>query len=319
MTATITPRFDYGMYAPSARSTKTLREKRKIRTTPKSSRHRGLFATKYSWDSGSNTSYKFISTEDEQSYYESEFERLTYEVAALQCEVKPLRQHYNRLKNEILKHHRAITSSDETLTDSDKLNAAVTTGDFSSAIIQFQNESNSLSRQLNQVKQLFSQNSLRILRQEVEDGENSCAILAQSVEDTERDIQKLVTQYETYKLSSMYEDVQLQKEKIYNLTSQLDEAMELHSKLKSENYLLSDSSTEASAFLDEATQITKLNRKLSAARRKHFEQCELFITIRNKQLKEIEAVGGAMHAKQMSTASLTALSQFQSSDYKSNT
>lgn len=318
MTATITPRFDYGMYAPSARATKTIREKRKIRTMPRSTKKRGLYTTKFSWDSTSNSSYKFNSTEDEQSYYESEFERLTYEVAALQCEVKPLRQHYNRLKNDILKHHRAITSSDETLTDSDKLNAAVTTGDFSSAIIQFQNESNSLSRQLNQVKQIFSQNSLRILRQEVTDGEEHCAVLAQSVEETEREIQKNITQYETYKLSSMYEDVQIQKEKIYNLTSQLEEAMELHSKLKSENYMLSDTTNEVSAYYDEATQITKLNRKLSAARRKHFEQCELFITIRNKQLKEIEAVGGAMHAKQMSTTSLTALSQFQSSDYKSN-
>ncbi|KAK8860544.1 hypothetical protein M9Y10_012209 [Tritrichomonas musculus] len=318
MAATITPRFDYGMYAPSARMTKTTREKKKIRTAPKSARRRGFLTTQFSGASSSNSTYKFFDTEDEQSYYEAEFERLTYEVAALQCEVKPLRQNYVRLQNEILMHHRAITSSDESITESDTLNNAVTTGDFSSAIILFQNESNSLSRQLSQVKQLFSQNSLRILRQEVEDGENHCAVLAQSVAETEREIQKNVTQYETYKLSSMYEDVQLQKEKIYNLTTQLDEAMELHSKLKSENYLLSDTSQQASAYYDEATQITKLNRKLSAARRKHFEQCELFITIRNKQLKEIEAVGGAIHMKQMSTTSLTALSQFQSSDCNTN-
>ena len=46
--------------------------------------------------------------------------------------------------------------------DSDALQAAVTRGDFSSAIVQFQNESKNLSKQLLVVKHLFSNNSLKI-------------------------------------------------------------------------------------------------------------------------------------------------------------
>lgn len=240
---------------------------------------------------------------DSDSYgehnYESEFQILTREIATLQCELKPLKQNAFRLQNEILMHHRAITSYEQdVLLDSDALNQAVTAGDFSSAIVQFQNESNSLQHQLIQVRQLFSPNSLHFLRQEVEDGENLCAKLAEYVAETDREIQKNIVQYETYKLSSMYEDVQIQKEKIYHLESQLDEAMELHSKLKNALHLLSDSTYESSDFLDEANTIAKLTRKLNAARRKHFEQCELFLTIRNKQFMEVETVSGALQGKQ---------------------
>ncbi|OHT02362.1 hypothetical protein TRFO_30554 [Tritrichomonas foetus] len=312
-TSLSTPRYRFNPHG-SFRATKTVQVKsvKKGSKTPKSAR-KTLTRRHFGDSSSFNSSFNYVDADEEAEDIEYEFNQLKHEIAALQCEVKPLRQTYLRLQNDILMHHRALTALDEEIfTDSDALNAAVTAGDFSSAIVQFQNESDSLSHQLNTVKQLFSQNSLRILRQEVEDGENFCASLTSSVYDTDREIHKNVTQYETYKLSRMYEDVQMQKEKIYNLTAQLDEAMQLHAKLKSEHHLLSDTTHESSSFLDEATTITKLNRKLSAQRRKHFEQCELLITLRNKQLKEIESVGNAMHMKQHSSASLTTLSQLQS-------
>ena len=253
-----------------------------------------------------NSMIRYLSDRDEiqneiQNDLNFQYQQLKEEIASLQCDLKPLRQTFLKLQNDILMHHRALVSGDDEL-DSDALHAAVTAGDFSSAIVQFQNESENLSKQLAIVKQLFSKNSLKLLNREVEDGEDSCATLQNNVEELEREIQKNVSQYETYKLSKMYEEVQQQKEKIYNLTARLDEAMQTHVKLKSEHFLLSDSSND-NTFLDEATTISKLTRKLNAARRKHFEQCELLIAIRSKQLKEVESVSGVINSNKESSTS----------------
>lgn len=231
---------------------------------------------------------------DNQTYLWSRFIQINEEIAQLQCEVKPLRKRYADLQNDILMQHKAVTPTEPNLLENpDGLNNALTTGDFSSAIVQFQKESGSLSRQLNQVRQLFSNQSLRVLRNEIEEGKNYVVILASSVADTESEIYSIISQMDTYKLSKKYEDIQLHKQKLYKLAEDLDQAIQIHSQLKSEHYILTDTSNEV-GVVDEATIVSKLNRKLNMLRRKHFEQCELLISLRNKQMNEMEAVGGAM-------------------------
>ena len=224
-----------------------------------------------------------------------QYVKLNQEIADLQCDVKPLRQRYLQLQSTIVNHHKSLPWRDpaEITLDCEEVNSAVPIADFSTAMIQFQTESDSLKTHVSKTRKLFSPVAIKLLETEVEEGQRHVEVLTSNIRHTEKEIEKLRTDIDGYRLSRMYEEVQVQKEKIHKLQDDLDLEVQLHSQLKNEHYMLSESPEDA-ALADEATIVSRLNRKLSETRRRHFEQCELFLAVREKQMKEIEAVGGAL-------------------------
>ena len=230
---------------------------------------------------------------DDPEYLRSEHLKLKEEVAELQCDIKPLRQRYLQLQSDILTHHKALSiDEEESIMNTYSITQAVTLGDFSSAMIKFKSENEALKSQVARTKQLFSHSSIRFLKHEVQSGQGHALSLASNIAETERELERVRSDIDTYKVSTMYEEVQNQKEKIYQLLAKLDHAHQLHSQLKADHYLLTHSSTEEVA--DEVATVTRLSRKLAKVRRRHCEKCELLIAVRDKQMKEIEEVGAAL-------------------------
>lgn len=224
-----------------------------------------------------------------------QYVKLNQEIADLQCDVKPLRQRYLQLQSAIVANHRSLPARNpaEITLDSEEVNSSVPIVDFPTAIIQFQTESDSLKSQVNRTRQLFSPVAIKILETEVEEGQRHVEVLSANIRHTEKEIEKLRTDIDGYRLSRMYEDVQIQKQRIHKLQDDLDMEVQLHSQLKNEHYMLAEAPEDA-ALADEAAILSRLTRKLSETRRRHFEQCELLIAVRNKQMREIETVGSAL-------------------------
>jgi hypothetical protein len=157
--------------------------------------------------------------------------------------------------------------------------------DFPSAFIQFQIESNSLLKQLKQVRELHSRQSLHNLENEFLEGVADCQTLTKSLDRIERDRFSVSEDLETYKLSKIYRNVQRQKRQILRLSVKLDGKMQMHAQLKAEHSFLGgdEQQTDANEFT-----LDRLMHKLALVRRKHCETCEALLHLQNSQALEIE-------------------------------
>jgi hypothetical protein len=209
---------------------------------------------------------------------QNEYAKIREDIAVLQCELVPLRARRLELQNALLARPKSTIEDDE---------AAV---DFPSAMIQFQAESGSLKRQLREIRDLHSLNSLRVLQTELSEGENDCAVLAQSLNRIEKDLQGVADGIENLKLSKTYQDVQRQKRRIVRLSGEVDRAMQCHSELKTEHFLLDGREGKG----DDLSQLDKLFHKLMYVRRRHCDKCEELIRLRTRQMKEVKDLAQEM-------------------------
>jgi hypothetical protein len=153
-------------------------------------------------------------------------------------------------------------------------------------MIEFQNESQSLNRQRLEVKQMYSQAAVNPLRAEVSRGEEECELLNTAVLRIQKDIAKVYAQIDRFRFSRVYEEVQDQKQKCFRLSVDLDHLVQEYDHLRTELYLYED--RDFGDIDDDAATIGKLERILTRVRRKHFDACEVLVTLKDKHVREIQ-------------------------------
>jgi chromosome segregation ATPase len=204
----------------------------------------------------------------------AEYTKLQEQIAGLQCEIVPLRARIVELRHALLGYQ-----------------CQPSTLDFSSTMIHFQTEENSLDRQLRAIRFLHSAKSIHELEGELDTGEAACRRFPLSLDRIDREMQNLIADIETYKLSQIYEEVQRQKRKIIKLSMELDQKIHVHDNLTAKRFALAPDNTRSA---DDASAIERLNYKVVTARRRHAETCERLLVIRNAQIREIEEVTAAI-------------------------
>jgi hypothetical protein len=182
-----------------------------------------------------------------------------------------------------------------------------------SVLIQFQSESSALERQLYHTRRFYSSSSVRLLRRELSEGELECDVLRESLACIGSDLEHTLREIEFFRASRVSEMVQKQRQKLRRLTTELDQLMQTHQRLRTEHFMLSDAQNWSA---DEASKIDILTRRLVAVRRRHFEKREELISLRNTQLGEMlivvaeieaHAAGNARDPKPSITESLALL------------
>jgi hypothetical protein len=153
-------------------------------------------------------------------------------------------------------------------------------------MIEFQNESQSLIRQRLEVKQMYSQGSTNPLRIEISEGVQQCELLRNAVVRIQNELTAVNERIERFRFSRVYEDVQGQKHKCFRLSVDLDHLVQEYDRLRTELYLFDDHSF--GSLDDDAATIDKLTRILTRVRRKHFDACEMLVTLKDKHLREMQ-------------------------------
>lgn len=227
-----------------------------------------------------------------QASLEADYLSLSQDVASLESELLPLRDRATELQYFIMNNYGQFVIEEKKPSD------------FSSIIIEMQNEKIELQRQYQTMKSVFSTNAIKDMKDEIEELKREVNGLARGVHSIESQADEFQTQIERYRYSRVFSDIQTQKARIRDLTQSLNAEMERYKTLKAEHYVLSDPSASKEQKSIEADYVIKLNRKLNALRRKHFEQCDMLIQLREKQVSEINQVTNAIRMRQQSLAQL---------------
>ena len=232
---------------------------------------------------------------EEPEYLYDQFLKLNQEIAEIQCEVKPLRARFAHLQNEILAKQQ-IQQKDEDLDfiDPEDDNTIAKRKDFQSAIFKFQNECSQMQKQLQLIRQAFSPAEIKKLEQEEIEGKNLISTLKINITQMDETLDKYQTQLNQFKLSQLYDTVQRQKDEIQKVTKELQNEISKHEQLKVQRDIYQTDQENADTIAEDVNTIARLKRKLESTRRLHYEKCEIFLALRNKQLKEIEEVKSAI-------------------------
>lgn len=282
------------MYASSARSTSALNGLKALRAQTSMS---GSATTR-----ASSRAIKTITIQNrpkrqqvvsrgipEEDILNEEYVKLNQEIALLQCELKPLREKVTHLQKAIMSAHGAFIERDESDINSSE------TIQYSSAMIELNNERETLRSRLKEVREYLSPSGTKHLQKEIAEGAEVCALFVASCEELEKQTEEVRRNISELKNSTLYEDVQAQRKKIVELSESCNNEKQKHLTLKAEMYQMMDpSAQQEESVQNEADRMIKLNRKLDRLRRIQFERSEFYITLREQQMKEINQVSGAL-------------------------
>lgn len=218
-----------------------------------------------------------------------EYFQLNQEIALLQCDLKPLRERVVRLQRALMAVHGAFIQREESdIPASEAIQ-------FSSAMVELNDERITLKSQLSGVRDYVSDASMNDLRKEIAEGTEVCSLFVASCKELEEQTRAIKAQISTYRHSTTYSDVQAQRKKIIALTDAYNDAKQENMTLKME---FDDLSEQTGPIDDKAEaeveRLIKLGRKLDRLRRIHFDKSEYYITLREKQMKEIADVTAAL-------------------------
>lgn len=204
-------------------------------------------------------------------------------------ETKPLQERYAALQNEILSNHKFSNKSRlARLKMIDPL--ALGSDDFTSAINHFQSESDELAEKIEDIQKLLSAKNIQALEQEVIDGRLTVSRLNQQTQDLDSRILALRTKTDSYRMSYHFRSVQKMKELSTKKYHELLAETQKYNKARAEYSRLNYKNDIKTENLEDAKLISDLKRKLEASRRKHADQCEELLNLRNDQMNEIESL-----------------------------
>ena len=218
-----------------------------------------------------------------------EYFQLNQEIALLQCDLKPLRERVVRLQRALMAVHGAFIQREESdIPASEAIQ-------FSSAMVELNDERITLKSQLSGVRDYVSDASMNDLRKEIAEGTEVCSLFVASCKELEEQTRAIRAQISTYRHSTTYSDVQAQRKKIIALTDAYNDAKQENMTLKMEFDDLSEQTGPVDDKAEaEVEKLIKLGRKLDRLRRIHFDKSEYYITLREKQMKEIADVTAAL-------------------------
>ena len=225
----------------------------------------------------------------EANALDEEYFQLNQEIALLRCDLKPLRERVVRLQRALMAVHGAFIERDERDIEASE---AIK---YTSAMVELNDERIALKSQLRSVRGYVSDEPMNDLKKEIAEGSEVCALFVASCGELEAQTKNVKAEITGYRHSAMYSDVQAQRKKIMALTDAYTSAKQANMRLKMEfDELKEQVGNGDEAAEAEVEKLIKLNRKLDRMRRIHFDKSEYYISLREKQMKEIADVSAAI-------------------------
>ncbi|KAK8884566.1 hypothetical protein M9Y10_043680 [Tritrichomonas musculus] len=224
-------------------------------------------------------------TEEEKSQIYEEYVQINREIALLECELIPLREKCMNLRQQILSFQNLYFDSNNNNID------LFQPPNFTSAFIEIQNERDQLTQELDEMLEYYSNQSIQKMKTEIEQGIHFCELLSNSNAIFKQQSDQIHSDIENYRQSQFYQSIQNQRQKIIDLTQDLEDAKHRHRALKAEHFRLTDPVLQKEEKnVNEADSVIKLQRKLKALNYRQISLSDQYIQLREKQMKEIKTM-----------------------------
>lgn len=223
-----------------------------------------------------------------------QYEALYNEVSALRSEVEPMRRAYIDLKDDLLFQNRCVNASDmEFAYYAPSLSSAIGNGTFSSAIEEFQFQSEENSEEVSTLRNEFSVPAVVRLSVEVEQSREELYAMRSELKEMQEEESRYREQIEVAKQRFPRDRLEKQLDHIKEVQVNIAKYEMRNKKLET---LLAQLEKETEGIPEEERtaleEIETLSLELSDKRDIYVQKCNEMIEIRNQQLKEIEELSG---------------------------
>jgi chromosome segregation ATPase len=159
-----------------------------------------------------------------------------------------------------------------------------------SLLEELDNERQDVIERLAQVKEYCAWNGSATIREEILREVEICELFQESLDDLTVQTDDIENKISSIQMSRLYKEIQKQREDMVELRHQLRLEKQQYLSLRAE---LSDVSNRIETHNEEVGRIGRLQKRLTACRAKQIERAGFYISLRQRQVQEIQDFGEA--------------------------